>query len=111
MDIELNRKTRLHKLGAAVGDDLDFFSNESYPQLDMTPKEMAGAEIDETYPDYVFGVASTVQAETRLFYAPTSEMKSGKMNWKVLCKISDNIVRGYAPRRANIYTPSRTQAL
>ena len=71
---------------------------------------MAGAAIDETYPDYVFGVASTVQAETRLFYAPTSEMKTGKMNWKVLCKISDNIVRGYAPQDEYLYAITHTGA-
>ena len=33
LEIELNRKTRLHKLGTEVATDLDFFSNESNPEL------------------------------------------------------------------------------
>lgn len=110
LEIELNRKTRIHKLGTAVSDDIDFFSNESYPTLGITPKEFPGASIDESYPDYVFGEVSTVQSEMRVFFAPTSEMNTRKMNWKVLCKPSDNIVRGYALEGDYIYAVTHTGA-
>ena len=50
-EIELNRKTRLHTLGTEVASDIDFFSNESYPDLGISPKEMPMAFIDESYPD------------------------------------------------------------
>ena len=70
LDIELNRKTRVHKLGADVTADRDVFSDESNPELDITPKESPNASMDESYPDYVVGSVSTVQNEMRIFYAP-----------------------------------------
>ena len=39
-DIELNRKTKLHKLGTEIATDIDFFSNESNPELGITAKEL-----------------------------------------------------------------------
>lgn len=47
--IELNRKTRLHKVGSDFAGDVDFFSNESYPDLGIAPKEFPSASIDESY--------------------------------------------------------------
>lgn len=103
-EIELNRKTRLHKLGAEVSTDVDFFSNESNPELGIAAKEMPFASIDESYPDYVVGNVSTVQNEMRLFVAPSSLMKSpGKMKWTLLAKESDNLVRGLAFHKNNVY--------
>jgi prolyl oligopeptidase len=71
-EIELNRKARLHRLGTDVNTDVDFFSNESYPDLGIDAKEMPEAYIDESFPSYVIANLSTVQSEMRLFYAPTS---------------------------------------
>jgi prolyl oligopeptidase len=36
LDIELNRKTKVHKLGAELSTDIDIFSNESDPELGIT---------------------------------------------------------------------------
>jgi prolyl oligopeptidase len=94
LEIEQNRKTKLHKLGTEIASDIDFFSDESYPDLGITPKEFPGASIDESYPDYIIGSVGTVQSEMRIFYAPASEMKSEKIKWDVLCKPSDMLVRG-----------------
>src|SRR5438874_1137130 len=66
-EIELNRKTRVHKTGTDVATDVDFFSNDSYPELGITAKEMPMAWIDESYPHYVIGNVGTVQNEMRLF--------------------------------------------
>ena len=93
-DIQLNRKTRIHRLGTEFGTDIDFFSNESCPDLGILPREAPIAYIDESYPDYVFGFVQTVQNELRVFYAPASEMGSAGVKWKVLCQPSDNLVRG-----------------
>ena len=78
-EIELNRKTRLHKLGAEFTDDVDFFSNESSPELGIAPKEFPFASIDESYPDYLVGGLGTVQNEMRAYYAPVSTMKNKKI--------------------------------
>ncbi len=103
-EIELNRKTRLHTLGTDVSADADFFSNESYPDLGITAKEMPMAFIDESYPDYVVGNVGTVQNEMRLFYAPTSQMKAaGKLRWAVLATPADNLVRGLVFYKDHVY--------
>jgi prolyl oligopeptidase len=110
-DIELNRKTRLHALGTEVASDADFFSNESYADLEISPKEMPMAFIDESYPDYVIGNVGTVQNEMRLFYAPTSQMTSGnKLKWSVLALPSDNLVRGMVFHKDHVYAITHTGA-
>ena len=103
LEIELNRKTRLHKIGSEFSADLDFFSNESYPELGIEAKEFPNAFVDEAYPDYIIGVLGTVQAEFRVFYAPVSELKRPKIKWEVLCKVSDKLVRGLKGDRDYIY--------
>ena len=103
LEIELNRKTRLHKPGTEFAKDRDFFSNESCPELGLTPREMPAAFIDESYPDYVMGFANTVQNEMRAFIAPASELGSKKLNWRVLCQPSDKVVRGLAFHKDQVY--------
>jgi len=110
-EIELNRKTRRHTLGAEVSSDQDIFSNESNPELGIAPKEMPFAAIDESYPDYIVGNVSTVQNEMRLFYAPTSQMKpDARLQWTVLARASDNLVRGTAFYKGNVYAVTHTGA-
>jgi len=110
-EIELNRKTRLHTLGTDVTSDTDFFSNESYPDLEISPKEMPMAFIDESYPAYVVGNVGTVQNEMRLFVAPTSQMTSGsKLKWSVLSLPSDNLVRGIVFYKDYVYAVTHAGA-
>lgn len=110
-EIELHRKTRLHKLGSKVAGDTDFFSDESHPELGITAKEFPSAMIQESYPDYVIGYAGTVQAEIRAFYALAAPMKKGgKLEWRVLCKPSDNLVRGMEFYKDQIYAVTHTGA-
>lgn len=110
LDIELNRKTRLHNLGTDFAADRDLFSNESNPELGITPKEFPAAFIDESYPDYIVGEVGTVQREMRVFYAPASEMKSPKIKWNVLCTPSDNLVRGMEFHKDHIYAVTHANA-
>jgi prolyl oligopeptidase len=109
-DIEQNRKTKLHKLGTSFSSDRDFFSDESDPDLGITPKEFPGAYIDESYPDYILGQVGTVQQEMRVFYAPASDLKSPKIPWKVLCKTSDDLVRGMAFYKTHVYAITHKDA-
>jgi prolyl oligopeptidase len=109
-DIELNRKTRIHKLGTESTLDRDIFSDESNPELGINAKDWPEASIDESYPDYIIGDVQTVQPEMRLFYAPASELKNKKIKWNVLCKLSDNLVRGYAFHGDYVYAITHTDA-
>ncbi|HTR41542.1 MAG TPA: prolyl oligopeptidase family serine peptidase [Pseudomonadales bacterium] len=92
INIELNQKTRVHKLGTPVAMDRDIFSDVSDPELGIQPMEDPEAYIDESYPKYILGNLDTVQTEMRLYYAPTSELKKDKIKWSVLCQRSDNLV-------------------
>jgi prolyl oligopeptidase len=109
-DIELNRETRIHQLGTETATDRDILSNESQPELEIAPKEWPTAFIDESYPGYLIGNVSTVQTEVRLFYAPVSELKHGKIKWNVLAKLSDNLVRGYAFNGDYVYAITHADA-
>jgi prolyl oligopeptidase len=110
LDIELNRKTRIHKLGADVTTDRDIFSYESNPELGIAPKEFPAAGIDESYPGYIVGAPQTVQNEMRLYYAPVSELKRPKIKWDILCQHSDNLVRGFQFAGDYIYAITHTGA-
>jgi prolyl oligopeptidase len=79
-------------LGALVSADRDIFSDESNPELGITPKDSPAASIDESYPNYLIGGVYTVQRELWVFYAPVSELKHGKIKWNLLCQRSDNLV-------------------
>jgi len=110
IEIELNRKTRIHKLGTDTATDRDIFSDESNPELGITAKEFPSASIDESYPEYIVGSLQTVQNELRVFYAPVSELKNQKVKWEVLCKPSDNLVRGIAFNGDYVYAVTHTDA-
>jgi prolyl oligopeptidase len=110
MEIELNRKTRLHVLGTPVASDPDIFSDESNPELGIAPKEFPSAAIDESYPDYIFGSLSTVQNEMKMYYAPISEMAHMPAKWSVLCEPSDNLVRSIAFNGPYVYAITHTDA-
>jgi prolyl oligopeptidase len=73
-------------------------------------KEFPGASIDESYPEYLVGSVSTVQNEMLLFYAPVSELKNPKIKWDVLCKHSDNLIRGFAFNGDYVYAVTHTDA-
>jgi prolyl oligopeptidase len=109
-DIEQNRKTRVHVLGADAAGDRDLFSNESNPELDIAAKEFPQASIDESYPDYVIGFVGTVQNEMRLFTAPVSELGKKTMKWTVLAQTSDNLVRGFAAYGDSAYAVTHAGA-
>jgi prolyl oligopeptidase len=110
LEIELNRKTRVHRLGTDFTADIDFFSDESNPELGITPKEFAQASIDESYPDYVIGNAGTVQNEMRVFYAPSSGMGHAPLKWDVLCQPSDNLVRSMEFHGDYVYAVTHADA-
>jgi prolyl oligopeptidase len=98
-------------VGTEVDRDLDFFSNESCPELDIAAKEFPAAFVDESYPEYVVGSVGTVQQEMRVYYAPTPEPEAkGKIEWKPVCKLSDNLVRGIVFYKDDVYAITHENA-
>jgi prolyl oligopeptidase len=92
LDIELNQKTRIHKLGTPIATDRDIFSDTRDQELGIAPLESPDAYVEESYPKYIIGSVDTVQTEMRIYYAPISELNRDKINWNVLCRRSDNLV-------------------
>jgi len=91
----LNPKTKLHSLGTDTKTDIDFFSNESYPDLNIESKSYPYAFLSKDSKEYVFAIEGTVQNEIKAFYAPFTEFNSGKIQWKTLCKPADKLVRSF----------------
>jgi prolyl oligopeptidase len=90
----LNLKCKLHFLGKSVKDDIDFFSNESYPSLKIDPKVYPFAFLNRDSRKYIVSGEGSVQNEFKFYYAQISEFNSGKIQWKVLCTPADKLVRG-----------------
>ncbi len=89
---ELNTKTKLHVLGDDVKNDKDFFSNESYPELNIQPNEFPLAMVTTDSRNYVFGNVANVRQENNLFFAPINQL-NGRIEWKVLCKPGDQLIK------------------
>ena len=98
----LNSKTKLHILGTNVNSDKDFFSNASYPELNIDPGNYPDAYLNEDSKNYIFSGESSVQSELKMYYAPISEFNSSKINWKVVAVPSDKIVRGLVIKNDDI---------
>jgi prolyl oligopeptidase len=109
-DIELHRKTRVHRLGTLVASDPDLFSDESAPEVGISAKEFPNAWIDEASPDWLLGGLFTVQNEFRMLYAPTSRLKDKKLRWDVLCQPSDKLVRGLVIHQDQVYAVTHADA-
>jgi prolyl oligopeptidase len=90
----LNLKCKLHVLGKSVKDDVDFFSNESYPALKIDSKVYPFAFLNRDSRNYIVSGEGSVQNEFKFYYAPISQFNSGNIQWKVLCTPEDKLVRG-----------------
>jgi prolyl oligopeptidase len=109
-DIELNRKIRIHNLGAPTSDDRDILSSASTPELAIDPKEIPAGEVPQSLPDRLIGGIYTVQPELRLYIASISELSKNRVTWKPLMQRSDNLVRGYALHDDSVYAVTHANA-
>jgi len=93
-EFELNTKSKLHKLGTDVKDDIDFFSDISYPDMNIKANDLPFASVDKNSKKYIFASLSNVRPEFFTYYAPIAQLNRKKIQWKLLCKPEDKIVRG-----------------
>src|SRR4030095_12464864 len=98
----LNPKMKLHRLGTDMSDDLDYFSNTSYPELNIDPSVYPFVFLSEDSKNYVFSGVGSVQPEMEMYDAPISQF-SQKINWKVLCKPADKLVRGFVVKGDDVF--------
>lgn len=88
----LNPKYKLHKLGTDTSQDIDFFSNESYPLLNMGPGVYPSVFLSRFTNQYVFAQEITVQRELKMYYAPIDQFNSRNIQWKTLCNHDDMLI-------------------
>jgi prolyl oligopeptidase len=105
----LNTKAKFHKLGDNVKNDIDFFSTESYPDLNFSPSDLPWAGFNNDSKKYVFADLYSSRTEMFTYYAPI-ESKNDKYQWKILCKPSDGIVRSRIIINDDIYAISYKNA-
>lgn len=102
-DVLKNSKTMYHLLGTNTAQDKEFFSNQTSPELNIKPEEWPYVYLSEDEPNYLFAGVSTVQRESKLYYAPISDFNKAKINWKVLADIQDTINGWYEIHNGIIY--------
>ena len=110
LDIETNRKARLHALGTPVSQDRDLLSSEATADLGIEAKEMPQAQVPESAPERLIGSLDTVQPELRLLIASVSDLDQGQVHWKPLVQRADKLVRGVAITPEWVYSITAVDA-
>ena len=91
----LNPKSKMHKVGDVQENDIDFFSNGSYPELNIEPAVYPFVYLSKDAPQYIFSGTGSVQPEIVAYSAPIAELNNKKINWKPLCRAEDKLVRSF----------------
>jgi prolyl oligopeptidase len=86
-------KIRLHIIGTDLATDADFFSNASYPGLNVTPATAPTyALLDEGSKDYILaGHGNMLVPATLQYYTSIEQLRTGNISWKTLCTYDDSI--------------------
>ena len=92
-DSWLYAKTKLHLLGTDMKDDIDFFSNQSYPELKMKANESPVIMFNEGAGKYILAKLENSENEEIQYYAPVEQFHSKKIQWKELCQASDSLTQ------------------
>lgn len=87
----LNQPFKLHVLGTPVERDIVVVSSKNNPELDILPLEYPYVEVFKNSSCMIFE-KYTVERNRTLYYAPKSELKSGKIHWKPLTTRDDEIL-------------------
>ena len=85
----LNCPFKLHELGTPVSDDIVLASGDKYPELNFKPVERPWVSIYRNSPYIILETNSG--GDIPLYYAPKSELKNEKINWKPLAGFDDEI--------------------
>jgi prolyl oligopeptidase len=96
-----NTKAIIHYLGTNPKDDKIIVSLEKYPELNILPRQFVKVYFSGDY-NYIFLQLSSTKKEKLIYYAPSPELKQGKISWKPLIKFDDEIT-GYCTIGNKLY--------
>lgn len=86
----LNTPFKLHVIGTSVDSDLVIASSKKNPELNIQPKDYPDVDVFKNSPYMILG-KYTVENNLTLYYAPKTELKLEKINWKPLTTENDEI--------------------
>ena len=104
-DRQKNSKVYLHVVGTDPDSDVEIFSREKYPKLGIKEENIVHVFYDKDC-NYLFGIVSTVDRSSNVFYAPADELYKEKINWKQLFTVEDEVhIFWVTEEELFIYTP------
>ncbi len=89
-DFLKHMKSLLHVIGTNPETDKILASKENNPSLNILAEQFPDIAFSDDYSYIILEIGST-KNETLAFYAPYSELKNPKINWKPLIKFEDEI--------------------
>ena len=98
---KLNTSFKLHTLGTPIEKDILIVSSKNNPELNILPQDIPVVSVFRDSPYMILG-KYTVEKNRTLYYAPKSELKKGKLNWKPLTT-KDDEVRQFFVKGNDIY--------
>ncbi|MBK8554064.1 MAG: S9 family peptidase [Ignavibacteria bacterium] len=101
METNLDSKVMIHKMGDDFAKDKLILSRENDPALGIKPEEYPYISWYD-YSPYIFAGKYSVDNFQEFYYAPKSQLLSGKIDWKPLCRKSDEIT-SFVANKDNIY--------
>ena len=102
----LNTPFKLHVIGTSIERDNVIVSSKNNPELNILPEDYPSISVFKNSPYMILG-KYTVENNQTLYYAPKSELKSGKINWKPLTTINDEIRQFYVHEKDIYFLTSK----
>jgi prolyl oligopeptidase len=101
LESNLDAKYMAHTLGDDLSKDRLILSRENDPSLGIKPEEYPYVFWYDHSP-YIFAGKGSVDNNQELYFAPKTELLSGKINWKPLCRKSDEVTN-FVAYKDNFY--------
>lgn len=91
IDREKDSKIFLHAVGQDPVEDMEFFSRELLPELEIKEEEIPICLYDKES-KMLFGLALSVDRHLKLYYTPWMQSGKDKLHWKLLFDQEDEIL-------------------
>lgn len=101
MESSLDSKVFLHTFGRPEAEDREILSRTHTPELNFAPEDYPYISTFKNG-NYIFAGKGSVDRNQELYYAPKSQLTSGKIDWKPFCTKQDEIY-SFAGYKDNVY--------
>lgn len=102
---EKNSKSYIHELGQNPENDIEIFSKENNPELDIKEEEFPIMFYDRDS-KFIFGISASVDNRIKAWYAPSSELKKSTISWIKLFEREDEVYNFLSTEKEIfVYTP------